>query len=558
MARKRRTFVKHRGVRYPLVSLQEGGSSQTFVAITPDQLDEATSPRQEGLVKRFTGLFRRSSDSGPDPENTTEMGTGAGVSEAGTAASYYEQTKIDHKRRARIRDYRRMEAEDTILSRALDIRVKNIFMSKDGDKDSYEVTSKVPKVQEIADDQERRLDLQRKVKGYMRTALHLGDAMPEKVYDGAKVMVRTKWLDPERVRRNEDAYGRLVPAKEGYAFHIVDDGDQAVVKLFDWQVAHLRHDYREGNRYGTSIFYTSRRPYRILQAMEDGVAIQRLTRSGDKLVYYVPVPARANKKQIKLAIKEAKTQLKRRSNVSSAGDLEYNRRVASDDEDLFVATHPDNPARVERLSTPGIIGQLADLEYFQRLKVMGPGVPPSYLGLERDVNAKATLSWQDINFARDLRGDQMEGAWLRRDFLTSQLDVLGIDYDDDTFKIVFPPISFVDERMKLEVLQIRWNIAVLARSSLGMPLDWLLQEVLGLDEDTIADLLPRIEEPSHKERAQQAAKAGGMPTQEPGVGARERVKEAVFADERMVESLLDMRAKIDAIYADGLNQSVAA
>jgi len=103
-------------------------------------------------------------------------------------------------------------------------------------------------------------------------------------------------------------------------------------------------------------------------------------------VFYVPVPKNIRPEDMKQFIDEVKTQFKRRINVDANGKVDLTKSPLGDDEDIFVGTWEGSPAKVERLASSGIIGQLTDLEYFQNEMVMSTGVPKSYLGLERDVN----------------------------------------------------------------------------------------------------------------------------------------------------------------------------
>jgi hypothetical protein len=133
----------------------------------------------------------------------------------------------------------------------------------------------------------KRVDLHELAPKSYRSALMYGDAFEEVVFDPANAIIRIKWLNPNYMRRNEDEFGRLMPDD---AFTMIDAGGDPVAEFAHWQVIHQRHEHERGDLYGMSFFFSGRRPFRILQAMEDGVAIKRLQNATESLVFYIPVP----------------------------------------------------------------------------------------------------------------------------------------------------------------------------------------------------------------------------------------------------------------------------
>ena len=228
-----------------------------------------------------------------------------------------------------------MNAESVLLRRALNVTKNNTFMSRDGDEDSFIIKSENPKVQKVLDDMAERVGLHELSPKSYRSALQYGDGFEELVFDPAAALIRIKWLNPNYMRRNEDDFGRLMPDN---AFSMVDAGGEIVANFAHWQVVHQRHEHERGDLYGTSFFFSGRRPYRILQAMEDGVAINRLQNATDRLVFYVPVPKNINPEGMQEFIDQVKAQFKRRINVDSNGKIDLTKSPIGDDEDIFIGT----------------------------------------------------------------------------------------------------------------------------------------------------------------------------------------------------------------------------
>lgn len=540
--------------RYDLVDVKrKDGSFVSCVQIPLGELLEVTAgQRKQGrlrqAISRLFGRERRERTSAVNDEMTTDTSYLAGGRGNIGSFNYYERMALEARRKARYDDFERMIRESTVLDRALKVTVNNTFMSRDGDQESFEVKSDDARIGKILDELVRRLDLQNVTPQSYRSCLKYGDLFEELVYDPGRIIVRMKWLNPAMMERNEDEFGRL---DTDVAFRMADDATQSFIPFEFWQVVHLRHDHERGDRYGRSFFWGARRPFRILQAMEDGVAINRMVNAVDRLVFYIPVPKNLDPIEMDLHIDQVKKKFKRRINVDANGKLDLTKNPMGEDEDLFIGVWEDSPAKVERLPGGTVIGQLNDVEYFQNLQIMATGVPKSYLGLERDINAKATLGWQDIEYARQIRTNHREASSFVRTICNRQLEALGIPYDNESFVVEFPSISFVDEEMRATVQQIKWTVAATAHTSLGIPTEWLLENLLGLDDEDVTAIMANLKEPEPK---QMPPTIGGIPTGEPRGRELGRVKEALYNDMRVAGYLNDVRDKLDAVLAFQLNQ----
>jgi hypothetical protein len=342
----------------------------------------AVEHRKDKLRDKISRFFRRDAiektSAAPDEFTTDTSFTAFGgrTPGGGWSSQYYEQTKMENRRQSRYKDYERMQRESTVMYRAVEVMTNNVFMSRRGDEESYQIKSDDTRVEKVLGDLDERVEMPDTLPKIYRNALEIGDAFEELVFDSKNIITRLKWLDPKRMNRHEDEYRRIDAEN---AFTMCDDIGEPVASFKYWQVVHLRHAHKRGDLYGTSFQYASRRPFKILGMMEDGVAINRLVRASDRLVFYVPLPKTATQSQKEIIVREAKKKFRRRTNVDGSGKLDLSNNPLSEDEDIFIGLEPDSGAR-------GVIGQLSDVEYFQNLMVMATGVPKAYLGLERDVN----------------------------------------------------------------------------------------------------------------------------------------------------------------------------
>jgi hypothetical protein len=466
------------------VKMEDGSYKQHVVV--PLGLFQENFSKPSGLKAWFSSFFKNKTDIAQDniaKEDDPNQSTAIDVSSAASGSNYiYGQMQLDNTRLARYEDYETMENESTVLERALSVVTSNTFMSRKGDGESWELKTEDQAVAKVVEGVDERTSVRKLMPSIYRSALQFGDGFEEVVFDRSKLIIDLRWLSPKNIVRNEDQFGRLFPEA---AFSLVDSlgANDVIAHLPWWQCIHLRHSHRRGARYGTAMFFPSRRPFRILRPMEDSVALNRIISGVDKLAITFPVPKNTSAKDRRRMAQEMARNFTTKISVDADGRVDFTRNPMLDTENFFIGVTSDEQAKVERISGSMITDNLKDVEHFQNDMITGTGVPKAYLGLERDVNAKATLSWEDIEFGRQLRWNQQEVAWFLRELYDRQLQVLNMSSGMKVYKLIFPAISFIDEEMLWSVMMMRWKIASEARITLGIPIEWLLSEIVGLDEE---------------------------------------------------------------------------
>lgn len=549
--------------KYPVAVFEkeDGGLEHRALVTLDEAYTLADEAKKKGLIARITARVKnifKPQTSDADDEGTTDIGgTVAAVSigEGFYSTNLYKMKKEEQTRLGKYKDYEKMDEECTELNRALNVTVSNVFVSREGDQESYVIKSKDSQTLKLLEDTDGRINGQEEWPGVCRSLLLFGDDFEEIVIDNKLSIIRIKWLNQKYMHRNEDDFGRLV---SDASYIMKEEGSDTPLAAFKpWQVVHTRHDYQRGNLYGRSFFFAARRPWRLLQMMEDGIVMNRLVRAVDRLVYYVPIDKGTDEEEAKRIVEQAKDSMQRRSVVDpNTGKLDLRKSPLADDEDIFIGTNQDNPAKVERLMAFGNVGQMKDIEYIQNKMFMSTSVPKSYLGLERDVNSKATLGWQDIEYARMCRHIQKTVAGTQRRVYDLQLVLLGRTPDKELYQIEYPAISFVDEEMKMSIEQIRWNIAVIARG-MDIPLEWVLQNILKLTDEQAHEIISMME-PSQQQPGQFPGPQipGMIPFGQPSVAALATAREQVFQNQKMVRAIQELHDMIVVIQDERLNQPV--
>jgi hypothetical protein len=539
-------------IKYALESRRNRrtGETEHFAKIPLEEVLRLDA-RKEGIIKRIGRFFAGTPEGGSfvDPSLTSEMPTGSTLQ--ASASRWYEQTRLEHTRQARYRDYRRMDEESGIMWKAANVIMGDAFGSPEtGDqKESFAVTCDDAGPQRIIDDLVKRVQLRNEAKSVGRAAVTMGDDFEEIVIqDASKELVRVKHMPCGYVSRNEDDYGRFIADK---AFTYSPGEGAESVNLTAWQVVHVRHEHRRGNLYGTSMYHGARRAFKLLHPMEEGVAIERLVNVGDKLVFYVPLPKNCQPERRKAIINEVVDSYRRRMTVDSSGRIDLSKIPIGENVDIFLGVEEGAEGRVERLSGSRANTSLADLEYFQNEMIAATGVPKAYLGLERDVNAKATLGWQDIQYARGVRVLQGEIA---SQFIRAVVDrqFIALGMRDVEYYVVFPAVSFVDEEVRAEIARLKWSVAQVARTGFGASTEWCLREIVGLDEEQVKTF---VSSPGYEP---QPVGAAGQMGQVPGARDTASVREQVAANRRLAAELIDLRHKLQAICSEGLLKDSAA
>lgn len=270
-----------------------------------------------------------------------------------------------------------------------------------------------------------------------------------------------------------------------YRYRWTTQGNRVLEK---WQVIHLR---LQGNDnflpYGSSILEVARRVWRQLILMEDAVMVYRIVRSPERRVFYIDV-GNISPKDIPQFMEKAQTQLKRNQIVdNSTGrvDLRYN--PLSTDEDYFIPTRGEFSSRIETLQGGQYTGDIEDLQYIQNKLFAALKIPKSYLGYEQDISGKATLSQEDVRFAKTIKRIQNVIIAELNKIAVIHLYSMGYRGDDlVNFEITMANPSMIAELQKLELWRTRLEIAAMA-STPDMPLDrhYVMKNMLRLTDEEI-------------------------------------------------------------------------
>lgn len=404
-----------------------------------------------GWLRRLAAKVRKKArPETPKPAETTVSGT----VNATIGALQMPFFKVSTERDAVYNDAEEMDDTIDEVTAALDVLADNTVNAERGEQESFRIVpiSVPPAVMTVIEDMIKRVRWHEKAFAITRDTLLYGDTFLQYVVDLDDLrIVRLMDMPPKSMRRNEDEYGLLLEGeKEGEAaFEQYTPGTtQRIAWWYPWQIEHIRWN-RSGKRpYGKSLLYTARTPWKKWQAMEEALVINWLTRAFARLLFILDVTGKTDR-EAEAYIKKFATSLTTRQVASGVkGDEELS--VVKDIylgrsmHDIGGRAYPgQTDVKVLDTSSTGF-WNLRAIEYYQNKVLTSLRVPKAHLGLERDINAKATLQGQDRRFIRVIRRIQSVMSEAIDHSIKLQLTLFGIDPNSVEYRIAWPTPSWAD------------------------------------------------------------------------------------------------------------------
>ena len=408
------------------------------------------------LVGRLTKLF---SQQVPAPTRTTTVGVADAEISALTSAWFNISTE-----RIEIYDDAE-EMEDTIdeVAVALDVLADEAVNAEGGAEESFRIIwgdGVSESVKDYVEAAIERCRLREKMYGITRDTLLYGDNFQQYILGEDFDLVRVMYMPPSSMVRNEDEVGLLLrgSTQNNFAFEqYVPRTNRFIAGFRAWQMEHIRWNRRGSSPYGRSMCYTARHSWRKLKAMEEALCVNWLTRAFARLLFVLDTTGKTSV-EATTYIQKFKAGLMNKKVVSGVlGDEEL-----SVVKDLFIGRgyHDFGGQIQEGLTDVRVLDtastgftHLDPVEYYQNKILTSMRVPKAYLGLERDINAKATLSYQDRRFARTIRRVQSVMSDFIHHFVALSLLLKGVNPFEAKYVVEWPSPSRLDVVEEAQALQ---------------------------------------------------------------------------------------------------------
>ena len=385
------------------------------------------------------------------------------------------------QRIAQFREYNEMEYQ-TECSTALDIIADESFAG-DEDGHSFHVYSNNPDIQKSLESLFFDVcNIDFKGRAWVRHLVKYGDFfLYVEVADKVGV-TKVQALPIEEVERHE-GYDPNDPDAVRFAVLNPRGGQY----FENWQVLHFRI---EGNEqfmpYGTSILEPARRLWRQLVMAEDAMLIYRMVRSVDRRVFYIDVTGVAAN-EIPNYMEQVRQSFRTNNSMDRmSGRVDERWNPVAVDDDFFIPTRLNSQTKIEPLPGGQNTAAVEDIEYLHRRLTAALKIPRAYLGFDDSLGSKASLAQEDIRFSRTITNLQKVIIAELNYLAILHLYAQGFQGEDlKDFEITLSNPSTIAVQQKLNLLNIRFDLAGKAKETGLVDEEFIQKEILGFREDII-------------------------------------------------------------------------
>jgi len=521
------------------------------VSVDPSSI---TPIRNPSLIQRvWRAVVSREPDMGPQPQQQQTTETGRVVV---TTSGHAAWNRSLNERLSVYGDADEMDGSSAEFSRALHSIANNATASEDGEQESFDVQCDDAGAKGVLDDLMARTNLHDLVQAWTRQTVKYGDSFAEIVVNNDYEVAAVKLLPTRTMGRNEDKFGNLLMTEARFdgdkvqnnpgecAFDQFDPDGQKLVATFDpWQIVHSRFLWDGVSKYGTSLANVARKDWRKLHALEEGMVIGRLTRAYLKLVIYADGTglSATQKEEMLRTLRDQISQTQqyvdqKRGSAPSVLDNIYLTKDLVRGSDGSVH---ESQTKIDTLDPKNeALGNITDVAFFHRKYLANLWVPPAFYGFEDQVNAKATLTKEDVEYSRLLRGVQKLDTVAVRQVCDVELILKGYDPASVDYDIIWPTISVEDEMaaatanfQQAQADDIYMGFGVIDKA-------WMQQHRFGMDEEEMGE----IEEPAPEPAPLIVPPIPQPPIPKPSVAAERGEFQALAVSQQRINDRLDALA----------------
>lgn len=248
---------------------------------------------------------------------------------------------------------------------------------------------------------------------------------------------------------------------------------------------------------GVSKLEKARLIYRQLRLMEEGVMISHLSSANQNYAIIMDVGDYDPIESIEYMEKYRKRLNRKKYIDPQTGRISLKWNPLSMVEDIIVPTRSGSNAGVVQLNKSGSNTNIDAVNYFQNKMIYAMNVPKLLIGKEDDINSKSSSEVQYISFLRMIRRIQKLVEDVVIHFYTVALKSFGIN--DPQLYVEWPLAGTIDEERKWRIEQIKIQIASVLSQDMSMVDDyWIYQNMMGMSEEEIEELVERMDEEEEK------------------------------------------------------------
>lgn len=396
----------------------------------------------------------------------------------GLGYSWYDaqmQFSLDRRR-----IYQDMEEMDTygLLSSSLDVYAEEATQYDQEHKATVWVESENQRIKDLGNQLLETLNVEDTVYGTARGLAKYGDLFEHLALSKTHGVVAERYVRPDLLTRIEDDYGRLL----GFAPGIIaqPNPDDLPKEMFKpWDFAHFRiMGSRRDSAHGDPLLMAARRDWRQLKIMEDSMLLYRVNRAPDRLKWLIDTGTQDIGQQFQTIAVWKRMFRKRQFFDPKTGSMKQEWNPLAVEDDLFVPKPKGSETSVDKLAGSTNAGDIHDVNHFRNKVFSDTKIPKGSMGYEGEINSKATITSQDVRFARTIKRLQrgLREGYMRK--IQIHLVLLSREGKEDLdplkpenkFEVCMSPINFLEELQRAEFFKMKIDVSK-ALAELGTELD---------------------------------------------------------------------------------------
>ncbi len=458
------------------------------------------------LIKKITKTYNK----GNSNKNTDTMVSGA----KGEDFEHGNPWTISSKRENIHIDMDNMDQNDEIVSRGLDKHADDTttFENNTGGKSFNVVFNDDPEYTDTEKAKEslsgllNRTGLDSRCRGIVRGFMKYGTVYKEIILNSKSQIIRFKPLSEYTMHPRVDEYGRF---DEEFSWEQIIKHDQKNgIKFRPWQIARWAYGDVEGHN-GNPLLKSSRRNWKRLQSLEDGLAMARQIRAYNKYAHKIPIELGTSATRQKEIIDTYRRTINyKRVNHwtdSKISDIKNPLRV---DTDFFIPTY-FNVRRdgsgtdliqgdVKELDPNNVqLANIGDINYHLDRLIIALKVPRRMLNIPDRRNGalnESGLEAEKENYLQELKQNQEVLKFGSEDYaevpcvsglkgiIELQFRLDGIDLNKIQYEIILPDVS-IDKKLKeAEVDKKSSETAKNYNDLVPLPPKLIIEKYMGLNE----------------------------------------------------------------------------
>ena len=404
----------------------------------------------------------------------------------------YTNMPITQQRIWLFRDYEMMD-QDAILSAALDIYGEEACVQNDYGN-VLNVVTEDGEVKEVLENLYFDiLDVNKNLYFWTRTTCKYGDWFLK--LDLAERLGVTNVLPimPHLVTRQEGTYEdnqRVIFKIEGMP------GQVDKMEYDGYEIAHFRiMSDPMYYPYGKSMLEGARKTWQQLMLMEEAMLIHRVVRAPQKRAFKIQVgnlgPDAAMRQ-----VDDFINTVKRVPIIDEeTGNYNFRYNIENIQEDFFIPVRGD--METVAIDTIGGLEYAAidDIEYLRNKVFAALRIPKAFLTYEEATGSRATLSIEDLRFAKTIHRIQSYMISELKKIGMVHLMLMGYSYDKIAeFEVTMNNSSTIFEQEKIDIWKNRIELANSMIEQKTFPLSWIYKNVYNFTEDDLKEFDSEIEE----------------------------------------------------------------